>query len=95
MKVTNDINKLVWARITHVSDVVCKTLTDAAVNGTVQIDRSTLTKLLAIVGSTIEQGYHESNRAFEKNLSKVLDEHVASVTAETSQEQSSKTSKKK
>ena len=82
MKVTNDINKAAWLVTEYTKDLLGRTIADAVSKGEIKVDRQGLAKLITIVSLTVEQGYHEANRNFEKSVIRAVEAHDSSKSSE-------------
>jgi hypothetical protein len=80
MQPRDKINKASWTTLDSSKDSVLSNLTRAVSSGQLKIEANQLPVLLQLVKSSIEEGYHKSNR----NFMKVVDAALTEATADAS-----------
>jgi hypothetical protein len=90
MNEKDKIAKLAWDVVQSSKDVTFSNLLKASSDGTLKLEKSQLDKLMMIVGTSIDAGYHNASKTFNKSVDSCLSNLVESVTNE-----SVKSSKKK
>ena len=57
-----------------IKDVTVRNITSAVSTGQLKIDASQMTALLALISSSVDEGYHKSHRTFMKSVDATLSE---------------------
>lgn len=63
-----------WSLFEGVKDAVSSNIVSAVSSGALKIDKGELEKLVAVVNSSIEEGYHKGHRAFTKAIDVAVQE---------------------
>ena len=77
---SNNLKKSVVTMGEFVKDSVVADLSRAAAGGSLHIDKRALQQLVLLVGSSIEQAYHQALKGFEKDVSNMISAEVKANT---------------
>ena len=76
MKAKDKIAKASWILLEGVKDQAVNSLIQAVQTGHVKVEKDQLERLVQLVSTSIEAGYHKAFRTFEKTVIKAVDEEV-------------------
>jgi hypothetical protein len=76
MKAKDKIIKASWNHFEGTKDVIMSNILNASRDGKVKIDESTLPKLLSLLNSSFEEGYHKGFLVFDKEITSSLKDNA-------------------
>ena len=75
-----NISKSAWQVVEQAKTVTGQNVVDACTKGTLKIERNELTKLLVLIGASIDQGYSQIISSFENEVQASLTRAVSDVS---------------
>lgn len=89
MNVKDKINKAAWHLVESVRDTTTRAIVTLAANKQIEIKPDDLKKLVSVINSTIESGFQNGSRVFERTVDEAVKE-VASEKKEVKTHQGKK-----
>lgn len=83
MNARSKLEKAVWNLVENIRDVVTRDVVAAATSQTVKIDKKEFEKLMMVVQSGIEKGYHNGLREYAKVVASCEKEILDGATKPT------------
>lgn len=82
MNVKDKINKAAWNMIESIRDMTTRSVMTLATSQQIEIKQEDLQKLISVINTTIESGFQNGARVFERTVDEQLKEYAASPKSE-------------
>jgi hypothetical protein len=84
MQNKDKIIKASWNHFEGAKDVLVSNIIAASRDGRIKIENSVLPQLLSLLNASLEEGYHKGFNAFDKELSRSLQDSPKKITTSSS-----------
>lgn len=77
MQPREKISKSSWTMLQGVKDATLANMTNAIHGGQLKVEAKVVTALLAVIGASIDEGYHRSHKTFMKEVDAAIADAVS------------------
>lgn len=86
MKQNNEVQKALWNVVMHCRDTAATNFLVYANKSKLDVKNDELQKLVALIKTSVEEGYHQASKEFDKKLDKVMTEYKQELEKTAKQE---------
>ena len=72
MNITDKINKAAWNLVESIRDTTTRSVVTLVTSKQIEIKPEDMQKLIAVISTTIEAGYQNGTRVFERTVNELL-----------------------